>query len=817
MKSTRRFLVQLLCLGIIPVLLAGCSGGAGSSAATSSAGNKGGSSSSSKTGSVAVFSSDKPTSGNASGSASKASSKVSSSGGNGGSSPAKSSSTSGSSSKANSSTGSSGGSSTNSYLMDVESSTGGKLVVYPEYDARIEHDYTYAVSVTQGKTTKNLTCYNHCDNVAYSGRTVNGDTVRRFCEFAFAKAPVRVDITVKTDFSRYTVMPSGKNFLSEVHGNVISVYLEKPEYFLLKLDDKDDSILTVFADAPEVDAPKKGDPNVLYIDGWFEVKDSVKVLTISQSNYTVYLAPGSVLNSRIKVTGANVKIKGRGMILDPVSNIYDADASVYGTNRDYRYLLHIKGGGCTVEDVKMVDARDFNLVVSNSNTKVKNLKVLSSEMCTDGITQSSGDNNKYEHCYIYNGDNGIVITGGKNQYYNDITIGTICCGIFPQLGFGTGTFNNLYLFRADEGLMRNLYNSGGSDGSVARSFTVTLNNVSCVDCDHFPFIFMGGNMGTLPKTINFNNLAVPKATGSNQLGQGDGSTILFNNSPNYMATDNYTLNFNGLTVDGKAVTSASALKVSDERPNDKIVVTGNGAGNGVAATPNTKTVSCTAPGKIYIGNRQLFTKNPAVQKNGTWYVPAADVCQALTCSVPSGTTKINGADYLSLKALTDAKCTSSATYDAAAQAIRIAPPAKSDDLLSWGGNSVHSRWAELTCYNTHLVCKKEGSDTVYYNKDTLANAGANFQLTQQVQQYGKGTYTLTFDVKADVASTMYVYMGVNGKRISSKNVPLTTQWQPITMTFSVAQDSVHNAYLAFAAKADKAGIAIRNPKLVYGN
>ena len=799
MKINRQILLKLLCLGLIPALLAGCGGGAGGSSSAASGSSKKPSQPSSGTDSTAVYSSEEP----ASGSPSSA----------GGSNP--SSNSSGGSGGSGSSGGSGGSGESGRPFPEVEEATGGKLVVYPEYDARIERDYTYTVSVTQGKTTKNLTCYNHCDTVAYSGRTVNGDTVRRFCEFAFDKAPVRVDITVKTDFSKYTVMPSGKNFISEVRGNVISVYLEKPEYFLLKLDDKDDSILTVFADEPEVNAPKKGDPNVLYIDGWFEVKDSVKVLTISQSNYTVYLAPGSVLNSRIKVTGANVKIKGRGMILDPVSNIYDADAQVYGTNSNYRYLLHIKGGGCTVEDIKMVDARDFNLVVSNSNTKVKNLKVLASEMCTDGITQSSGDNNRYEHCYIYNGDNGIVITGGKNQYYNDITIGTICCGIFPQLGFGTGTFNNIYLFRADEGLMRNLYNSGGS-GKVERSFTVTLNNVSCVDCDHFPFIFMGGNMGKLPKTIIFNNLAVPAATGSNTLGQGDGSTILFNNRSDYMATDNYTLQFNGLTVAGKPVTSASQLKVSDPKPNDKIVVTGNGAGNGVAATPESKTVSGTAPGKIYVGNRQLFTKNPAVQKDGTWYVPAADVCQALNVSVPSATTKINNVAYLSLKALTDQKLTGSATYDAAKKAIRIAPPAKSGDLFAWGGNSVHSRWAELTCYNTHLVCKKEGSDTVYYNKGTLAHAGANFQLTQQVQQYGKGTYTLTFDVKADVASSMYVYMGVNGKRISTKDVPLTTQWKSVTMTFSVAQDSVQNAYLAFAAKTDKAGIAIRNPKLVYG-
>ncbi|MBP5618366.1 MAG: hypothetical protein J6X61_04380, partial [Clostridia bacterium] len=119
-------------------------------------------------------------------------------------------------------------------LSSFDVSADGVLQVYPEYDARIERDYAYDVAVKQGGTTRALTCYNHCDAVATSSRTVNGDSVRRFCEFAFADAAVRVDITVKQDFSSYTVVPSAKGFKRERHGNVISVYLPKPDYFLLK-------------------------------------------------------------------------------------------------------------------------------------------------------------------------------------------------------------------------------------------------------------------------------------------------------------------------------------------------------------------------------------------------------------------------------------------------------------------------------------------------------------------------------------------------------------------------------------------------------
>ncbi|MBP5617972.1 MAG: hypothetical protein J6X61_02345, partial [Clostridia bacterium] len=304
-------------------------------------------------------------------------------------------------------------------LSSFNVSKTGILQAYPEYDERIERDYTYTVTVTQGSNVRSLTCYNHCDAVASSDRTLNGDTVRRFCEFAFSGGPVRVDIAVKQDFKSYTVMPSAKGFKSERHDNVISVYLEKPDYFLLKLDNKDDSILSVFADEPEVDVPKKGDPNVIYIEGWYDPGNWY--LDVIKDGTTVYLAPGSVLNARLCVRGDNVTVKGRGMILDSFSNIYKQDVSIdRKVNGTVLRVFAVRGSNCTIDGIKMIDARDFNLIVGGSNTKVTNFKVLSSEMCTDGITQAGGSNNSYEHCFIYNGDNGIVVSTGNNQKYKDI-------------------------------------------------------------------------------------------------------------------------------------------------------------------------------------------------------------------------------------------------------------------------------------------------------------------------------------------------------------------------------------------------------------
>ena len=696
----------------------------------------------------------------------------------------------------------------------AEEVAGDVLQVYPEYDARIERDYAYDVTVTQGNTVRALTCYNHTDVVASSDRTLNGDSVRRFCEFAFANAPVRVDVTVKQDFKTYTVMPTAKGYKSEVHGNVISIYMEKPDYILLKLDDLDDSILSIFADEPETDVPQKGDPNVLYVEGWYQ-PDSWH-LDIDRSDYTVYLAPGSVLCARVIITGKNVTVKGRGMILDPFSDIYHYDVDTdFPVGGNIARILNVRGANCTIDGIKLIDARTFNLIVSASNTTVRNFKVLSSEMCTDGITQS-GANNVYEHCFIYNGDNGIVINGGDNQQYRDVTIGTICCGIFPQLNVGDINIDGLYLFRCDEGLMRNLYNPN----HYKPEYTITMTNVSAVDVDHFPFLFVGGNYGEQEKTIIFNNLAIPYATGANNTFKASPTTATLKKGTrsDYQETSNYHLIFDGLSIGGKSVTDPSQIPCSDSQRDTLFHITVKGNGAAWPATANAITANVTAPGKIFIGDRQLFLKNGAVEQDGTWYVPAADVSKAIGCGVPAGTTTINGVAYLSLDALKSAGCTTSATYDAAAQAIRIAPADHSGNLLTGEGTEVHCHWGEFVCYNIYLLYRKDAESGDYFilhgTNTTGKGAGAYYMLTDQVKQYGKGTYTLTVDLKADKACQVQTGFTIN-RSTAFQTADVDTEWKSYTFTFTCTKDEVFQACVKVLCTEHATPIYFRNASLVF--
>ena len=710
----------------------------------------------------------------------------------------------------------------------VDNTNLGQLVAYPEYDARINRDYAYSVSVTKGNRTVDLVTYNHTDSVAASPRTVNGDMFRRFCEFAFSGSQVRVDVTVHSDFDSYTVMPSAKEFTTTRNGNVISVYLDEPEYFLIKLDDKDDSILAVFADEPETDIPSKDDPNVTVIEGWYEPVDAdgnrLTVMNVDKAGTTLYLAPGSVLNARLHITAPSVTVKGRGIILDPYSDIYNNNTTE-STTADTQYFVHAAADNIVIDGIKLVDGRDYNLVVNGSGVTATNVKILSSEMCTDGISQWEGNNNLFRHFFIYNADNGLVISGGENILFEDITVGTICCAVFPQSSVGTSTVNDLYIFRADEGLLRNCYNYN----NLQRTFSMTLNNVSAVDCDHFPFIFHGFGMGTAAKAITFNNLAVPVATGSNTLGQGDGSTIRIENVTGKIDTSNYTLTFNGLSVGGQAITDPAQLPTNMTDGNT-IVVTGNGAQN-MPVLPETNNGSVVAAGKIYIGNRNLFTEAKAVQQGGVWYLPAEAVCAALNRTVPEATTLINGTAYISLANLVSSGVTTSAAYDATTGRINIAPPASDvGNLLDWFTTDTHSRWSEYTPYEADMIHLAEydlNSFKVVRSSTGGVSAGASYNLTEQVQQYGAGTYTLTFDIRSSKASAVSIKMDAKtGLKANAKYGSAGTtsaEWSTVTFTYQlnaavtngVDPNNITNASLILYATAASAEFEFRNASLTF--
>lgn len=466
----------------------------------------------------------------------------------------------------------------------------GGIVAYPEYPKEVERDYAYAVRVSQGAERRRLVVYNHCEKSPLTLRTRGGDVNRRFCEFAFNGGPVRVDIAVCEDVKSYAVFPSRLGLKSEFRNGVISVFLNRPCNFGIRLNDYDKTILSVFADAPEDPAkvPKKGAPGVMYVEGWVDPPGEEGVTFVEDPVKEVYIAPGAVLNSRLIVKSKGAYVHGRGMMLDPFSDIFRFDQ----TKNTRRGFLNVVADGVVVEDVKLVDARTFNYCSWAKDVVFRNVKAMASMMCSDGLT-NGGRNLRIEGAWLYVGDNALVVSGIKGgALYRDVAIGTSCNAIFPQNSNEGVVMENIDIFRADEGCIKNSYNGvlrrntkwnemnageakkePGPQDLVHQTQDFTFRNLSAVDCVLFSRFFAAGNMGTLPKTFVMENVSIPYTTGRDDwrtIGQTNGHLVaVMHDSAKWLDSSNYTLAITNLWVGGSRMDAIPAEKIKN---GDRIAV-----------------------------------------------------------------------------------------------------------------------------------------------------------------------------------------------------------------------------------------------------
>ena len=671
------------------------------------------------------------------------------------------------------------------------------LVVYPEYPERIERDYAYAVTVTQegGGPARAIPVYNHCEKSALSRRTRGGDVNRRFCEFAFSGAPVRVDIAVCEDVKSYAVFPSRLRLRHAFRDGVISVWLDRPARFGIRLNDYDKTILSVFADPPEdpADIPQRDDPGVLYVDGWLDADAEDGTITVAPPVREVYVAPGAVLNARLVVKTANARVHGRGMVLDPFSDVFRYDQN----KNSRRFLLNVSGRGAVVEDVKLVDSRTFNFGSWADDVTFRNVKALSSMMCSDGIT-SGGRNLLVDGAWLYVGDNALVVSGLEDSTYRDVAIGTSCNAIFPQSANERVRMEGIDVFRADEGFVKNTYNNSLNrdtkwnelDGSQAKkqpgpqsrrhlSQSFSFRNLSAVDTVHFATFFVGGNMGTLPKTFAFENLTLPLCSGTDDWrvpgSPGAVAVRIYDDPAKWLVTDNYVLAITNLWIAGAPADGFPAGAVKNGHL-VQIEVANGGSGRDastmrppIAITPNRAEPNWTCPWKVFVGG--------ALRRD--WRL-----------------------------------------VDRAAGERRLPPPPPGENLLA-DRPAVRSVWQRCPSWLVKFDATETDSTgaRIYRLTQCERNAGILNVFTDAFLPRGNGVYRLSFDAAATAEAPVPLKAEVlsNEKRIAAAfTLPNDGAWHrheaDIVLDFDLPVTELAALFLSSGVPADE--IRFRNLSLV---
>ncbi len=638
-----------------------------------------------------------------------------------------------------------------------------EVVVYPDYSDKIDRDYAYDVSVTQGGETKKLVVWNHTEKSILNDRTRGGDVNRRFAEFAFSGEGVRVDIRVHQDVQSYAVFPSRLGLKNEFKDGVISVWLDKPVYFGIRLNDYDKTILSVFADEPEDPKliPQPGDKGVLYVSKWMDAMSEDGCLEVGKDIKQVYIAPGAVLNARLIVSGDNILVNGRGMLLDPLSDIFRFD-QLKATKRGF---MRIRGKNVTVRDIKLIDARTFNFTTWTHNCKMYNVKAMSAMMCTDGFT-IGGRDFLADNAWLYVGDNALVISGVNGCTLRNIAIGTSCAAIFPQGSNKIPAYlENIDIFRTDDGIINNWHNGlirkvkwhemnqkkadksqTGYDVMERPHQTIALDfkNLSAIDCFLNSRFFSGRNMGTLPKTLNFCNVSIPETTGwSNYrtVGKRKGAAIIVGNSEKHLFTNNYLLNITNFWVSGKKI--MDAVPLTDKKSLTNITVNCFSTDDKTPAVPLVPCryeVSYQAPLKVYIGESlQEPVKRPYFE-NGKLMLPVSLLKKA---GVNSPCEKC---EFISIDEFNKIR---TAKYNKELGEIRIECPANGENIVK-EVSSIKSVWQRAPSWLVKMdAMGVEDGERVYRLTQVEKYAGMQAVITDEVLRYGEGKYRLKFEAKLE--------------------------------------------------------------------
>lgn len=299
-----------------------------------------------------------------------------------------------------------------------------------------------------------------------------------------------VKVTVKAPgmkIDSVTIRPLSLGIKPVIAGDTITFSLDKPAKLTLEINNNILRALHLFAGAPEVNPPKKGDPDVLYFGPGVHNVNGIEL----KSNQTVYIAGGAVVHGWIRGNSVeNVKILGRGII----------DGSVYDRWKNTCVPINLERcKNCEIDGITILDPAAWTLnTLFCENVKINNVKIISARSNSDGITTQSCKNLTATDCFVRSWDDSLVVKG----YDGDVK------GI---------TFDNIIIWT-------DLAQSC-EIGYETRAKTIEdiyFKNITVLHNFHKPVMSIHNSDNAMVRNVHYENITVEDA----EMGTGDGANYL---------------------------------------------------------------------------------------------------------------------------------------------------------------------------------------------------------------------------------------------------------------------------------------------------
>lgn len=236
-----------------------------------------------------------------------------------------------------------------------------------------------------------------------------------FANFDIA-GPVMVRITSERSLRNTVIRPESAGVrMTVVDDHTLSLALDRPCKFSVEPDGRKGPLL-LFANPLETDAPKQGDPNVVYFGPGVHKPEKI-VLGTGQ---TLYLAGGAVVKAEVLVEGSNIRICGRG-VLD--GSDWEWRKGPVGNLIAIRNSTDVEVTGITLRG-----SSHWTIVPKScARVTIRNVKLCNSRVQNDdGINPCNSQDVLITDCFIRSDDDCVALKGldfsGANSNVERITV-----------------------------------------------------------------------------------------------------------------------------------------------------------------------------------------------------------------------------------------------------------------------------------------------------------------------------------------------------------------------------------------------------------
>jgi hypothetical protein len=322
-----------------------------------------------------------------------------------------------------------------------------RIVTYPAPPGLITStDFTVKVNDTLVWVEKIGSSFQTSDYSLYGGIDMEYLNVINFS----CSGPLTITITASSNIDKYIIRPKSRGIAGKVTGRDLTFTIPGPQKLYIEINGLPH--LAIFANPLEVNSPKKGDPGVVYFGPGTHNPGQITL----QSNQTIYIAGGAIVNSNIRGNDLNhVKITGRGFLQGNIRISGTSDLHVEGI-----FIRNTKGWTNTLTNCHHSSYRNVKVFGYNDIYSV------------DGINPVSCRDFTIDDCFMRCRDDCVAI---KSMDYklnvdsirvtNNVMVGWACSdGVTIGFELNGGPVQNILIKNCDILYARSGGRTGGHSG-----------------------------------------------------------------------------------------------------------------------------------------------------------------------------------------------------------------------------------------------------------------------------------------------------------------------------------------------------------------